>query len=320
MSLFSWFKQKAAAAVELLGFQSAPNPQDYWDYAEEAYMKNPYAHAAIKLTANAAAQVPARIYRIKEKGPVKQAMQKAHRVHEGNRRAIKQAALTRHMQDKMEDYREHTRYDAVAKHYAKKDLIAEDIIEPVDNHELYGLLREPNPYTQRSFQEFIIAITSYLEIGGMVLIEPHRGSDATNGNISELRVRQPRSLRISRGGGQPISKIRVEDADAEDHTFNYDPDPAKTEVYYQRYFHPKYPRYGLSPVEAAARSVDMNNQAREQMEEVLEEVQDGTFARQWITENQAGRPNYDQIKTAEENHEIEDVGEELRGLFSWADE
>ncbi|TQQ81719.1 ketol-acid reductoisomerase [Halonotius roseus] len=64
----------------------------------------------------------------------------------------------------------------------------------------------------------------------------------------------------------------------------------------------------------------VDEHAREQMEEVLEEVQDGTFARQWILENQAGRPNYDQLKTAEENHEIEAVGEELRGLFSWADE
>ena len=64
----------------------------------------------------------------------------------------------------------------------------------------------------------------------------------------------------------------------------------------------------------------VDDHAREQMEAVLEEVQDGTFARQWITENQAGRPNYDQIKTAEENHDIEAVGEELRGLFSWADE
>ena len=64
----------------------------------------------------------------------------------------------------------------------------------------------------------------------------------------------------------------------------------------------------------------IDDHAREQMEEVLEEVQDGTFARQWITENQAGRPNYDQLKTAEENHEVEAVGEELRGLFSWADD
>ncbi len=64
----------------------------------------------------------------------------------------------------------------------------------------------------------------------------------------------------------------------------------------------------------------VDEHAREQMEQVLEEVQDGSFARQWILENQAGRPNYDQLRSAEESHEIEAVGEELRGLFSWADE
>ncbi len=64
----------------------------------------------------------------------------------------------------------------------------------------------------------------------------------------------------------------------------------------------------------------VDEHAREQMEQVLKEVQDGTFARQWILENQAGRPQYSQLRDAEENHEIEQVGEELRGLFSWADE
>jgi len=64
----------------------------------------------------------------------------------------------------------------------------------------------------------------------------------------------------------------------------------------------------------------VDEHAREQMEQVLEEVQDGTFARQWILENQAGRPGYNQIRDAEKNHEIEAVGKELRGLFSWADE
>jgi len=64
----------------------------------------------------------------------------------------------------------------------------------------------------------------------------------------------------------------------------------------------------------------VDEHAREQMEQVLEEVQDGTFARQWILENQAGRPGYHQLRDAEENHEIEAVGEELRGLFSWAEE
>ncbi|MUW13403.1 ketol-acid reductoisomerase [Halorubrum sp. CBA1125] len=63
--------------------------------------------------------------------------------------------------------------------------------------------------------------------------------------------------------------------------------------------------------------VVVDEHARENMEDVLEKVQDGTFAREWIAENQAGRPSYTQLRTAEKNHEIEAVGEELRGLFAW---
>ena len=61
----------------------------------------------------------------------------------------------------------------------------------------------------------------------------------------------------------------------------------------------------------------VDDHARENMEAVLESVQDGTFAREWIAENQAGRPSYTQLREAEKNHEIESVGKELRGLFSW---
>ena len=63
--------------------------------------------------------------------------------------------------------------------------------------------------------------------------------------------------------------------------------------------------------------VVVDEQVRENMETVLEGVQDGTFAREWIAENQAGRPSYTQLRNAEKNHEIEAVGEELRGLFAW---
>ena len=64
----------------------------------------------------------------------------------------------------------------------------------------------------------------------------------------------------------------------------------------------------------------VDDRARERMEAVLEEVQDGTFAREWIAENQAGRPSYTQLRAAEEDHDIEDVGEELRALFAWGEE
>jgi ketol-acid reductoisomerase len=58
---------------------------------------------------------------------------------------------------------------------------------------------------------------------------------------------------------------------------------------------------------------------RENMEAALDDVQDGTFAREWILENQAGRPEYAQRRAAMQDHDIEDVGARLRALFSWAD-
>jgi ketol-acid reductoisomerase len=59
---------------------------------------------------------------------------------------------------------------------------------------------------------------------------------------------------------------------------------------------------------------------RENMDEALERVQNGDFAREWILENQAGRPAYTQLHAADRNHDIEEVGARLRALFSWADE
>ncbi|GAA0654924.1 ketol-acid reductoisomerase [Salarchaeum japonicum] len=64
----------------------------------------------------------------------------------------------------------------------------------------------------------------------------------------------------------------------------------------------------------------IDEDVRENMEDVLGQVQDGTFAREWILENQAGRPSYDQLVAAEEAHDIEAVGADLRELFAWNDE
>ena len=64
----------------------------------------------------------------------------------------------------------------------------------------------------------------------------------------------------------------------------------------------------------------VDEHARENMEAVLEEVQQGEFAREWIVENQANRPSYNQLREAEKNHDIEAVGERLRDLFAWAEE
>jgi ketol-acid reductoisomerase len=53
------------------------------------------------------------------------------------------------------------------------------------------------------------------------------------------------------------------------------------------------------------------------MQELLAGVQEGTFAREWINENQAERPSYTQLREAEQSHRIEEVGARLRELFDW---
>jgi len=58
---------------------------------------------------------------------------------------------------------------------------------------------------------------------------------------------------------------------------------------------------------------------REAMDEVLDGVQTGEFAREWIAENQANRPAYRQYRAAEQGHEIEQVGDRLRDLFAWGE-
>jgi ketol-acid reductoisomerase len=54
-----------------------------------------------------------------------------------------------------------------------------------------------------------------------------------------------------------------------------------------------------------------------EMKRILGEIQDGTFAREFIAEDDAGRPNFDKYRAEAAAHPIEAVGERLRGLMSW---
>jgi ketol-acid reductoisomerase len=57
--------------------------------------------------------------------------------------------------------------------------------------------------------------------------------------------------------------------------------------------------------------------AKEEMGEILREIQDGRFAREWILENQANRPVYNAAKRMQSEHQIEIVGEKLRKMMPW---
>jgi ketol-acid reductoisomerase len=56
---------------------------------------------------------------------------------------------------------------------------------------------------------------------------------------------------------------------------------------------------------------------KEEMEQILVEIQDGSFATEWILENQAGRPSFNAMKRMEAEHPIEVVGKKLRSMMPW---
>jgi ketol-acid reductoisomerase len=56
---------------------------------------------------------------------------------------------------------------------------------------------------------------------------------------------------------------------------------------------------------------------REAMKKVLADIQNGTFAREWIEENKKGCPNFNALREKEKQQPIEAVGAKLRGMMSW---
>ncbi|HUY35867.1 MAG TPA: ketol-acid reductoisomerase [Pirellulales bacterium] len=61
----------------------------------------------------------------------------------------------------------------------------------------------------------------------------------------------------------------------------------------------------------------VTDETRREMKKILEEIQNGQFAREWILENKANAPAFKAIRRRERNHGIEVVGRQLRRLMSW---
>ncbi|MEA2482561.1 MAG: ketol-acid reductoisomerase [Thermoleophilaceae bacterium] len=58
---------------------------------------------------------------------------------------------------------------------------------------------------------------------------------------------------------------------------------------------------------------------REAMKQILSEIQSGEFAREWIAENRAGQENFQRMREEQKNHQVEQVGKELRASMDWID-
>ena len=61
----------------------------------------------------------------------------------------------------------------------------------------------------------------------------------------------------------------------------------------------------------------VSEETRDEMRAILQEIQSGEFAREWILENMAGRPVYNAIKRIDSEHLIEKVGKQLRAMMGW---
>ncbi len=62
----------------------------------------------------------------------------------------------------------------------------------------------------------------------------------------------------------------------------------------------------------------VTSETKAAMKKVLEDIQQGRFARDWVLENQAGAPSFQAMRHKMSSHPIEEVGEKLRGMMQWS--
>lgn len=63
----------------------------------------------------------------------------------------------------------------------------------------------------------------------------------------------------------------------------------------------------------------ITDETKKEMKKILREIQDGTFASKWIAENNNGRAHFNAMRQLEAEHQLEEVGAEIRKMYSWND-
>ena len=61
----------------------------------------------------------------------------------------------------------------------------------------------------------------------------------------------------------------------------------------------------------------VTGETRQEMKKILQEIQAGQFAREWLLENKANRPVFNAIRKRESELQVEVVGEEIRSMMPW---
>jgi ketol-acid reductoisomerase len=84
----------------------------------------------------------------------------------------------------------------------------------------------------------------------------------------------------------------------------------------------EYMRYSISDTaeygDYVTGSRIITEDTKKEMKLILKEIQEGTFARNWLAENQVNRPYFNRMRAIGADHQVEKVGKELRAMFSWS--
>ena len=245
--------------------------QAYATFADEAYKKNPYVYAAISTKASAVATPPPVLYEIKGKR-IEDAAEQASRYkgYYSSSPTLQKAAQSIIRREAGNITRQTGMAPVMARRLAVKRLESAGQLRQIDAHPLLDLLARPNPYYQTSYNAFVTAWVSYLEITGKTFIEPvgPRSDRSYNQGVpKELYVLDADKIQpkhTASGDGKtlpnPLPGFTYEGGDKI--VWTYDPDPLKTDIFYSKYFNPTNPLDGMSPLMAAMYSIDVNNEAR----------------------------------------------------------
>jgi len=227
--------------------------------AQEGYGGNPYMRAALDILVYGMASAPPILYQIKGGSQIERAYEKSFGVDAALRgissRPHSRQAIAEHaIRAKSAEYRRMPN----ARRMAVKSLVKAGELEEITSHPALDLLARPNGYYQTTYADFVVAHGLSMLLAGEAFYEP-KGD--RGGAPSEIYIIPPHDLvQIRATDGNPLPGF--EHRTIRDLKFKYSPDPAETEIFFAKTYDPVNPLRGLSPLEAALRSIDLNNEAR----------------------------------------------------------
>ena len=238
--------------------------RDVAAFAREGYAGNPYVYAAINAVVQGLSEGPPVLYRVRGGSKIERRVKEAYGLEAGARGISKAPHSLRQAAENQIGImaRKHIKqgvHPTYARRMAIKRLVAADELEEIESHPVLDLLKHPNGWMQRSYTDLTQAFGLSLLLAGEVFTEPKGNRDA-KGEPSEIYILPAHEFEAERARiDNPIPGWLYRGRSVR---FMYSPDPQETEIFFDKLYDPINPIRGLSPMSAALRSVDLNNEAR----------------------------------------------------------